>query len=122
MGLGTPFAGNLTVYPIYRMAPLTGVDGGVPQTTPPDVYTLNGCYPNPTNNVVVLSYQLPKTTDVSIGIYNIAGQIVKRFETKAQPAGTHQIKWQHTELSNGIYFYQLKAGSYSATRKMVVLR
>ncbi|MDQ7797961.1 MAG: T9SS type A sorting domain-containing protein, partial [Candidatus Edwardsbacteria bacterium] len=59
---------------------------------------------------------------VSLTVYNVVGQTVKRFDIGTQPAGYHQISWNDKALPNGIYFYRLTAGGFTATRKLTVVR
>ena len=79
-------------------------------------YKLLGNYPNPFNPTTVISYILPRTSDVEVKIYNILGHEVKSFLISSQSAGTQNIVWNGTnnyneQVSSGIYIYRFKAVS-----------
>jgi hypothetical protein len=99
----------------------TGV-AGQPEGTLPKVYALRPCWPNPSSGRVSFGYQLPKASQVSLTVYNIAGQEVKRFERGAQPAGSYSIDWKDGKVSAGVYFYRLQAGDFVSTRKLTIVR
>jgi hypothetical protein len=90
------------------------------------------CYPNPFNPDVWIPYELEKETAIKIEIYNAAGQLVRTLDLGAQPRGRYISKskaayWNgRTEFgeraASGVYFYVLKAGNFTATRKMVILK
>jgi hypothetical protein len=99
----------------------TGV-AGKSGTVIPTVYALGNAYPNPSRGKAIIRYQLPKESNVSLTIYNVVGQQVKRFDMGAKPAGYHQITWNDNLLPNGVYIYQLKAGTFTSTKKLMVVR
>jgi hypothetical protein len=86
---------------------------------------LGAAYPNPFNPGVVIPFTLgPSAQPVSLTIYNILGQEVRRLELGELPAGTHQVQWDGrdglgAELSSGVYLYRLQAGAWGASGKMV---
>jgi len=84
-------------------------------------------YPNPFNPLTVIKYQLEERANVHLEIFNILGQKVRTFERKMQNTGLHQITWDGTnELSekvgSSIYIYRIQAGSFTETRKMILIR
>ncbi len=84
-------------------------------------------YPNPFNNQTEIKYNLSKPTEVSLAIYNILGQKVRTLVKDERQNGTMTVSWngkddRGREVSSGIYFYQLKAGEFSQTRRMVLLK
>lgn len=87
-------------------------------------FELNQNYPNPFNPTTVISYQLPVRRHVQIRVFDLLGREVATLVNEEKEAGTHQSTFntQHTSLSSGIYFYQLKAGALVLTKKMVLLR
>ncbi len=105
----------------FRAIDLSGVEGN-PEAPVPTVFALNGAWPNPSRGHTTFKYQLPKESGVSLTVYNIAGQMVKRFDQGTKPAGYHQIIWNDNALPNGVYIYQLRAGNFSATRKLLMVR
>jgi hypothetical protein len=84
-------------------------------------------YPNPFNPQTVISYSLTQNTRVELMIYNILGQRIRTLVDEFQTAGFKTIHWdgkdnQGEEVASGIYFYRLKAGDYSETKKMVLMK
>ena len=88
----------------------------------PDGFVLNQNYPNPFNPGTVISYFLPKTSQVHLTVYNVLGQQVATLVNADQSAGLHRINFNATTLSTGIYFYRLEAGEFAATQKMVLMK
>ena len=105
---------------------------GKPGTSLPTVYALQNAYPNPSRGQTIFKYQLPKESKVSLTVYNVVGQAIKRFDQGTKPAGYHQISWNDNTLPNGIYFYRLQArlcqgsggqaGEFSSTKKLLIVR
>ena len=89
-------------------------------------------FPNPFNPETWIPYQLAESVDVSIGIYDVQGHLIRRIELGAQSAGSYLTKeaaayWDGRNddgelTSSGIYFYQLRAGDYTAIRRLVILK
>ena len=84
-------------------------------------------YPNPFNPVTTLLYDLPENGHVNITIYDMMGREVKTLVNKTQDAGYRSIIWDATNdygrpVSAGIYLYQIQAGEYISTKKMVLLK
>jgi hypothetical protein len=93
----------------------------------PNQYQLSQNYPNPFNAVTQLSFALPTDGKVSLKIYNIMGQLVKNLVDQNMQAGFHTVTWDGTnnsgsQVSTGVYFYSIKAGDYSVTKKMTMLK
>jgi hypothetical protein len=79
-------------------------------------------YPNPFNPTCVVSYGLPHASAVSLTLYNMLGQRVAVLDEGMKQAGWHHVTVTGTGLSSGVYLYRLEAGTFSMTRKMVVLK
>jgi hypothetical protein len=79
-------------------------------------------YPNPFNPSTTISYQLPTQGYVKLKVFDVLGQEVTTLVNAEQPAGYKAVIWDAVNVSNGIYFYRLQAGSYTETRKLVILR
>ncbi len=88
----------------------------------PKRFELNQNYPNPFNPGTVISYQLPKSSFVTLKIYNILGQEIAALITEEQTAGNHSISFNAAKLSSGVYFCTLKAGNFISTKKMLLLK
>jgi hypothetical protein len=89
----------------------------------PTNFHLSQNYPNPFNPVTVIAYQLAKTDQVDLSIYNVIGQRVATLVSARQPAGAYQIHWDASELAGGVYFYRLSTDKgYVQTKKMVLIK
>lgn len=95
--------------------------------TVPDRFQLSQNYPNPFNGSTVISYSLPQNAAVQLLVYDQAGRAVATLIDGTQPAGSYLVTWgglndQKVSMPSGVYYYRLKAGSMSETRKMIYLR
>ena len=93
----------------------------------PEVFSLHQNYPNPFNPVTKLRYDLPENGHVNITIYDMLGREVKTLINQTQNAGYRSIIWDATNdygkpVRAGIYLYQIQAGEYMRTKKMVLLK
>ena len=93
----------------------------------PSQYTLHLNYPNPFNPVTTLRYDLSENGHVNIIIYDMLGRKVKTLINQTQDAGYRSVIWDATNdygkpVSAGIYLYQIQAGEYIQTKKMVLLK
>jgi len=93
----------------------------------PDEFALQQNYPNPFNPVTTLRYDLPENGLVTIIIYDMLGKEVKTLINQSQNAGYRTVIWNATNdygkpVSAGIYLYQIQAGEYNSTKKMVLLK
>ncbi len=85
---------------------------------------LNQHYPNPFTESTTFSFIIPKTqgtVPVSVNVYNIVGQKVKTLVNSRKTPGKYSVQFHAVGLIPGIYFYQLKAGNYSAFKKMLLI-
>jgi hypothetical protein len=87
----------------------------------PRNFSLSQNYPNPFNPETVIGFNLSEATDYSLTIYNVTGQVVDVFSGSAD-AGSHELKWNASNVASGIYFYKLDAGNFSETKKMILLK
>ena len=84
-------------------------------------------YPNPFNPNTLLNYNLPDDCLVNFTIYDMTGRIVKTLVNASQTAGFKSVEWNATNdgnesVSAGLYLYTIKAGEFSKTKKMILLR
>ena len=96
----------------------------------PEATALLPNYPNPFNPETWIPYQLEKPTDVTLTIYNMRGVVVRELKLGHQTAGVYTsrsraIHWDGRnafgeKVATGVYFYTLKAGDFTATRKMLI--
>ena len=85
-------------------------------------FSLNQNYPNPFNPSTKISYQIPERSFITIKVYSILGKEVRTLVEEEQPAGNYEVEFDAPNLRSGIYFYQLKAGGFVETKKMILLR
>ena len=96
--------------------------------TVPTHYLLSQSYPNPFNPTATISYDLPTSSNVTLVIYNMAGQKVKTLvSNEIQNAGSYSVRWDGRNergqaVSSGIYLYRIEASYFTATKKMVLLK
>jgi len=88
----------------------------------PSKFCLLQNYPNPFNVSTTIQYNLPKATDVTIDIYDILGHKVETLIDQQQQAGYHQVIWNAKDKTSGVYFYRIKGGDYTETKKMILLK
>lgn len=88
----------------------------------PAAFSLKQNYPNPFNPVTNIVYTLPIAQKVLLKIYDVLGREIKILVNEEQSAGTYNISFDARNLSSGIYFYRLEAGSYVQVHKMLYLK
>jgi hypothetical protein len=93
----------------------------------PFKYSLNNNYPNPFNPITSFRYELPKQSHVTIVIYDMLGREVRTLVNTTEDAGFKSVQWDATDsfgkpVSAGVYLYQIKAGEFRQTKKMVLLK
>jgi uncharacterized repeat protein (TIGR01451 family) len=93
----------------------------------PAAYALQQNYPNPFNPGTTILYDLPEDGRATLVVYNMLGQAVKTLQDGFQLAGTHRIVWdarddRGSQVASGVYFYTLKVGEFTQTKKMLLLR
>jgi hypothetical protein len=85
-------------------------------------YNLAQNYPNPFNPATHITYALKKAGQVKLTVYNMLGNTVATLVDGNQTAGTHSVQFDASDLSSGVYFYKLQAGSNVFTRKMMLIK
>jgi hypothetical protein len=79
-------------------------------------------YPNPFNPSTTIEFDLPKSGEVSLKVFNILGEEVATLVSERLSTGSYSYEWDASNLASGIYLYRLQAGDYVETRKMVLMR
>jgi len=103
----------------------TFTDGENPAV--PAVTRMNNNYPNPFNPSTTISFSLKEDSDVTLRIYNVKGELVNTLVNQDLTAGNHNIVWEGKDSSlrpvaSGVYFYKMKAGRYTSTKKMILMK
>ncbi len=84
-------------------------------------YALLQNYPNPFNPVTTISFDVPRRSFVSLKVYDLLGREVATVVSEEMAMGSYARSWNAGGLSSGVYFYRLTSGSFSATKKLVLL-
>lgn len=84
--------------------------------------SLSPNYPNPFNVYTSIAYSLFETRRVKIEIYDLLGRKVETLVNEEKQAGQHQVVWDASKHSTGVYFYRIEAGDFTETRKMILLK
>ena len=79
-------------------------------------------YPNPFNPLTKIKYQIPQLSFVTLKVYDVLGREIGTLVNEEIPAGIYEVEFDATNLPSGIYFYQLKAGPFFETKKMILLK
>jgi hypothetical protein len=79
-------------------------------------------YPNPFNPSTIISYALPKQSNVSLEVYDVLGRLVLTLIRQTQPPGEYRFRLDASGLASGVYFYRMVAGSFVDTKKLLLLR
>ncbi len=99
-----------------------GIVGVEDETTPPTEFALEQNYPNPFNPATTIKYSIPEISKVSLACFNLLGEKVITLVNEEKPAGIYEVNWSAANLPSGVYFYQLRAGKYIETKKMVLIK
>ncbi|MFC1561174.1 T9SS type A sorting domain-containing protein, partial [Candidatus Latescibacterota bacterium] len=118
--------GKVAHFSDLAVAPKTVV-AAVDVSTLPIGFTLGQNFPNPFNPVTTISYGLPVTSHVTITIYSILGQHVKTLVEEEKSPGNYFINWDGTDeagktATSGIYIYQIQAGNFKQSRKLMLVK
>ncbi len=107
----------------FLLIAYTYIPTGIEQQT--DViklYVLSNNYPNPFNPSTTIKYQIPKRSNVIIKVFSLLGEEVKMLMNEEQEAGIYEIEFNAKDLPSGVYFYQLRAGDFIQTMKMILMK
>lgn len=109
---------------VLKVATTTqGVINGIGKNNQgPLVFSLQQNYPNPFNPVTKISYEIPKTSLVSLKIYDVLGKLVEQPVNEVKQAGDYSIEFDASNLSSGVYYYEIKAADFTDVKKMVLIK
>lgn len=85
-------------------------------------YMLQQNYPNPFNPTTNIKFAVPTSNNVRIVLVNMLGQVVKEVVNSTFAAGEHEVTLNASNLSSGVYFYRMEAGSFVSTKKLVLMK
>jgi hypothetical protein len=105
----------------YTILPATITSVYEIDNTPVD-FSLDQNYPNPFNPSTKISWQLPVSSQTTLKVYDIMGREVETLINEFKPAGKYETEFNAALLPSGVYFYQIKAGDFLQTKKMILLK
>jgi hypothetical protein len=88
----------------------------------PHDFSLFQNYPNPFNPGTTITYELPRTSHVTLSVYDVLGREVATLLNEEKSAGAYTVQWDASGVSSGVYFYRLKAGDFNQTKRMMIVR
>jgi photosystem II stability/assembly factor-like uncharacterized protein len=101
-----------------QFSPIVLVDNLIPVN-----YSISQNFPNPFNPSTIIKFQIPQNSFVNLTVYNSLGQEIASLVNGIVDAGTHEVQFNASNISSGIYFYVIKAGnSFVQTKKMIVIK
>lgn len=114
----------MTTLGVYKKTVTTDIAG---TELTPGGFSLEQNYPNPFNPTTTISFTVPRAAQVTIGIYNIAGQLIATLTEREFQAGTYSVTWNGTDnlgqkVTSGMYFCRMESGDFTAVRKLVLLK
>ncbi len=101
---------------------LSVITSNEPNTEIPSEVTLNQNYPNPFNPSTSISYSIPEAAEVAVTVYNMLGVKVASINEGFQTSGSHEVLFDASNLSSGIYIYRLTAGNTSLIKRMTLVK
>ena len=126
-----PLNANLKAYTAWWLwaslagwDPVTGIEKS--QNTNPTEFKLYQNYPNPFNPVTTIRFTISDLRLTTLKVYDVVGNEVVTLVSEEKPAGSYEVKFDANfvsgRLSSGVYFYQLRAGNFIETKKLILLR
>jgi len=107
----------------YRLSlpvPLAVASSREKQT--PSDYHLAQNYPNPFNPSTTIAFSLPRAEQVTLKVFNLLGKEIATLVDEKFSAGRYEVRWEAGGIESGTYFYQLRAGEFAATKKLILMK
>ena len=111
-GVSTTYSETITILNVSNE-----VNSGIPTE-----FAIQQNYPNPFNPSTNINYSLPEASRVTIIVYDLLGQKVAELVNTEKSAGYHSIAFDASALSSGVYIYQIRAGAFTNTKKMMLIK
>jgi hypothetical protein len=103
----------------YTYAPVTTVNEDLSSV---NSYSLSNNYPNPFNPTTKISYHISQSDFVSLKVYDVLGNEIATLVDEYKPGGNFEVEFNAAGLSSGVYFYTLHAGSFTQTKKLILMK
>lgn len=113
------FSGNVGEYAQKIGVFVTGVEA---EFGTPTNFSLMQNYPNPFNPTTSIKFGIPEQAEVKVTIYDAVGRVVGVIVNETLPAGYYNYSWNATNLASGVYFYEMQAGNFRQTNKMLLMK
>ncbi|PIS27303.1 MAG: hypothetical protein COT43_11270, partial [Candidatus Marinimicrobia bacterium CG08_land_8_20_14_0_20_45_22] len=88
----------------------------------PDKFKLYQAYPNPFNPVTQFGYAVPTKSQVRIDIYDLRGRLTETLVNQVKEPGNYQVAWDASKYPSGVYLYKIQAGTYTETKKCLLIK
>jgi len=92
------------------------------QVTSPSTFSLEQNYPNPFNPSTKIKYSIPRSSDFVLKIFDVLGREITTLVNEVKSTGIYELEFDASNLPSGTYFYQLRAGSFIETKKMILIK
>ena len=92
------------------------------EVSAPIDYSLSQNYPNPFNPSTTISYSIPNDGNVTLKVYDVLGNEVASLVDEQKQSGSFDVNFNASALSSGVYYYQIKAGEFTSTKKLVLMK
>ncbi|MGE5432351.1 MAG: T9SS type A sorting domain-containing protein [Syntrophomonadaceae bacterium] len=113
---------SVTIYLIRAYVSFTTTQAAELKSLKPSNYSLSQNYPNPFNPVTTIRYQIPEAGFVTLKVYDMLGNEVRSLVERDMQAGEYTATFDGRDLASGIYFYKLTQGSFTGTKKLVLMK
>ncbi len=110
-----------TNVPVASATTITSIESNNDSELPTN-FTLEQNYPNPFNPSTTIRFSIPNTGNVSLKIYDLLGQEILTLVNEQLSAGSYNVNFNAGELTSGIYFYRIETGSFTATKKLMLVK
>jgi photosystem II stability/assembly factor-like uncharacterized protein len=91
-------------------------------TETPKAFTIHQSYPNPFNPSTKIKFEIPKSSFVTIKLYNALGKEITTLANENLSAGIYSVNWDASAYPSGIYFYKIISGNFSGSKKMILIK
>jgi hypothetical protein len=88
----------------------------------PEGFSLDQNYPNPFNPTTKIKFSIPELAFVTLKVFDVVGNEIETLVDQEKPAGSYEVQFSAIDLPSGIYFYQLRAGNFVETKKMILMK